>query len=997
MNGGRLLAVLVFVLGLAGPAWAQPAPRDVVRRAIAQNREVARLRAAGRFAEALAIALRIVADLESALGPEDPNVAGALSNLGRLYHKLGDLRRAEAPLKRSVDIYERTLGPEHPVTAIGLNNLALLHHARGEHARAGELLSRAVAAEEKALGPDHPRLATTKSNLALTLQARADYAGAEGLHRRALAIRERALGDAHPEVAKSLNNLAAVLRSTGRYEEARPLFERAISVAEKSLGPSHPLIAAYASNFSLTLRALGDLGTAEALLHRAVAIAESRLGPDHPDLATYLNNLAEHFRFKGHDAGALPLLERALAILQRRLGPDHPHVGGALASLASVYRDYRQARPLYLRAQAILEAALGPEHPRLAVVLNSLARAAMLAGEPAAAVAPAERALAIRERAFGPRHPAVARSLLTLAELHHGLGEYERARPLYERAIAIDLEVLGPDHSDLSAARAALGALELAVGRTREALQIHLALAEAREREIEKVLASGSEREKLDFLVRLLGETHGAVSLHANAAPADPDALRLAAVTVLRRKGRVLDAAADDLAALRRRLGSEERTLLDRLGSLRARIARLSLHGPAQAQRALLARLEGEARQVESQVAARSTAFRAWREPITLAGVQAAIPKGAALVEIFLYRPYLARARFGEERWGAGRYVAYVLRREGDAAWADLGPADAIDAAVLRLRRELATPQSPGAEKRARFLYDKLLRPLAPFLGKARTLLVSPDGALSLVPFSALVDEGGRPLVERLAVVYLASGRDLLRLGSAPPRGGALVVADPRFADPKLPALPGTAGEARLVAEMLPGATVLTAEGASESRLKSVRGPAVLHVATHGFFQPDPRPEPSGWGRALRLTANPLVRSGLVLGAGGGEDGLLTALEASGLDLWGTKLVVLSACETGLGAIENGEGVYGLRRALALAGAERVVMSLWKVGDEATRDLMAGLYRALRDGLGAAEALRRAQLEVMRDPARRHPFFWAGFYAAGDPRPFDWKQVSGGS
>ena len=141
--------------------------------------------------------------------------------------------------------------------------------------------------------------------------------------------------------------------------------------------------------------------------------------------------------------------------------------------------------------------------------------------------------------------------------------------------------------------------------------------------------------------------------------------------------------------------------------------------------------------------------------------------------------------------------------------------------------------------------------------------------------------------------------------------------------------------------------------------MKGLRAPRVLHIATHGFFQPNNTPQAP--------PENPLLCSGLALaganaGESRGEDGILTALEASNLDLWGTSLVTLSACDTGIGAVRNGEGVYGLRRAFFLAGAETLVMSLWPVSDLVTRDMMTGYYSGLKDGLGRGAALRRIQL-----------------------------------
>jgi CHAT domain-containing protein len=240
--------------------------------------------------------------------------------------------------------------------------------------------------------------------------------------------------------------------------------------------------------------------------------------------------------------------------------------------------------------------------------------------------------------------------------------------------------------------------------------------------------------------------------------------------------------------------------------------------------------------------------------------------------------------------------------------------------------------------------------------------------------------------------------------------------------------LPGTAGEARALGAILPNVRLLTGVEATEASLKLLTGPTILHVATHGFFLPD-QPEASVVeSRGLGITPlsksrvgqneNPLLRSGIALAGansrpnGSTEDGVLTALEAAGLDLGGTKLVVLSACETGVGEVRTGDGVYGLRRALVLAGAESQVMSLWQVSDAATRDLMVAYYKRLESGEGRSEALRQVQLEMLNETShtidggnrslriekksalsqgRSHPFYWASFIPIGDWRSLDAK------
>lgn len=213
--------------------------------------------------------------------------------------------------------------------------------------------------------------------------------------------------------------------------------------------------------------------------------------------------------------------------------------------------------------------------------------------------------------------------------------------------------------------------------------------------------------------------------------------------------------------------------------------------------------------------------------------------------------------------------------------------------------------------------------------------------------------------------------------------------------------LPGTAAEATALQSLLKldPRDVLTGNKATEAALKQLHGPRILHLATHAFFLGDQalagalRPVGFRSEMPLALGENPLLRSGLALAganarrSGASDDGILTAAEAAQLDLVGTQLAVLSACDTGVGTVRAGQGVYGLRRALVLAGAQAQLVSLCKVADTATRDLMVGYYRRLLAGEGRSAALRETQLAMIANPARRHPYWWAAFILIGDWRP----------
>ena len=210
--------------------------------------------------------------------------------------------------------------------------------------------------------------------------------------------------------------------------------------------------------------------------------------------------------------------------------------------------------------------------------------------------------------------------------------------------------------------------------------------------------------------------------------------------------------------------------------------------------------------------------------------------------------------------------------------------------------------------------------------------------------------------------------------------------------------LASTAEEARAVKSLLPDGMLLTGAQATKSALRNVDSPRILHIATHGFFlrnaESDPIRPPGGAGHTRSISArvrsnNPLLRSGLALAGANlksstSENGILTAMEASGLNLRGTRLVTLSACDTGIGEVRTGEGVYGLRRAFVLAGAESLVMSLWPVSDYVTREMMTDYYRGLRQGLGRSEALRQVKLAMLKRRTREHPFYWASFIQSGE-------------
>jgi CHAT domain-containing protein/tetratricopeptide (TPR) repeat protein len=891
----------------------------------------------------------------------------------------------------------------------------------GKYDQARPLLGGALDIRAKALGPENPLVARSLNSLGLLYRNTGDYAKAELACQRALTISEKALGPEHPDVATSLNGLANVHLAQGDYAAAEPLHQRALSIRVKALGSDHPEVAISLNNLAILYHLKGDYPKAERLYQRTLAIREKLLGPDHPFLASTLNNLAALYQEKGDNARAEPLYQRALAVFEKAFSSEHPETARTLDNLGNLYRsqgDYEKAESFHLRALAIREKTLAPNHPDIAQSLNNLATVYSFQGADQKAEPLHRRALAIREKTLGPEHREVASSLHNLAEIYSAQGEYANAEPLQQRALAIWEKALGSEHPHVALALNDLAVLNAAKGDISQAIAYQSRASIVSERNVTLNTATGSEHQKLAYLVTLSQESERTVSMHVQLAPNDAAARTLAMTTVLLRKGRALDQMTDSIAVLRRRASASDQALFDQLSVKRSQLARLVLGGPQRATSAdhqsRVKGLEDQVDKLEAEISGRSDEFRAQSQPIAISPIQSALPAGAALVEFFIYRPLNPKYRNADEQFGAPRYVAYILSPRGEIKSADLGDAAAIHRTVASWRRALRDPNRADVNQLARALDEQVMRPVRKLLGHTRRVFLSPDGGLNLIPFGALVDEQDKYLVERYSLTYLTSGRDLLRLQvHTASKQAPMVVANPQFdlgqvvADPQtreqdgeprrsadftrssFDPLPGTAVEARALGALLPGATVLTGAQATEAAIKEVKGPIVLHVATHGFFLAD-------WDRGGTLPEDPLLRSGLILAganqqrSGAGEDGILTASEVAALDLWGTKLVVLSACDSGLGDVKNGDGVYGLRRALVLAGSESQVMSLWEVADDATQELMVEYYRALKRGEGRSEGLRNVQLKMLKHSERRHPFYWASFIQSGE-----WGNLNG--
>jgi CHAT domain-containing protein/Tfp pilus assembly protein PilF len=906
---------------------------------------------------------------------------------GRMEAERLQTAKAEAQYRRAARHFATASEPGWQ--AASLNNLGVLLHDRGEYARAAEVVREAVAVWRRLYPTEkysdgHLRLATSLNTLGMLLVYCGEHAGAEEALREAVAMRRKLypagkFPDGHPDLANSLNGLGGLLMARGEYARAEAPVQEALAMwlklypAEK-YPDGHLRLATSLNDLGMLRVYCGEHAGAEEALREAVAMLRKlypagKFPDGHPGLATSLDNLGMLLKTRGEHPGAEARVQEALA-MRRKLYPagkfpdGHPDLATSLNNLGMLLRErgeYAQAEPLLREAVAmrhrLYPAVKFPDgHPRLAASLNNLGLLLHVRGEYARAEEALREALAIYQR----QADRLAQSAPEAQALNL-VASFPRTRDGY---LSVTRRL-----KDHPAADAYALVWQSKAALTRVYQRRHLALR-----------AAASSEEVRSRWQALLDLRRRRAALLLAPAPADPTP-----------RDRLLD----DLGRQAARL---ERELLPLLPAV-ARAERLARSNPDDLRKAL--------------------------------------PQRAALVDLLRYVDFEQDPRQpGREglRW-TPRYVAFVVSRDG-AARVELGEAGPIEravadwrAAITAWRPGLSDPAPRHAAALRRLLWEKLAERLP---AGAEAVYLAPDAALTAVPWAAL--PGRRPgtvLLEEHALAVLPHGPFLLDRLTAPPGkaerpGTLLAVGAVRYDDrpTPLPAprekdlaataeragpaaggalrwgyLEGSARELRRVTDLAEGLTVLRlagAEAGAERLLAELPRARVAHLATHGFFADRAfrsvlQLDEKLFARTMFLSGevaervgegarSPLVLSGLVLAGANRPDaagrGILTADAVAGLDLSGLELAVLSACETGLGDVAGGEGVYGLQRAFHVAGAKDVVASLWKVDDEATAALMALFYRNLwHEKLPPVEALRRAQLDLYRHP--EHIKAWA--------------------
>lgn len=1012
--------LLPFVLGQTANAQLSP---QATQRVNQLNTQIAQFEQQGDHAAILPLQQEVIRIGRSELGDDTVEMAFEWNYLGDIYIRLGQYANAEAPYAHALKVRRNLLGENSEETGESYFNTALVMYYMGDYPTSEKHYLQALRIAQKLAGPQHEDTLQVMNNLGLLYQQTGNYEKARELHTAVLNGRIRQLGADSEFVGETYLNLGLLVHTLGDYNAARDYYSRALKIFKTKLGIEHEYTLQTMNNMSKLAYDLGDAARSYELDEEVYDIRVRVLGADHADIAQSLNNMAFNHHEQGNYETAKQLFQRALDIYRKNTGENDTATQMTMMNLASILQ-------------------------RL--------------GESEEALELAEKALRLRLENLGDDHVLVAETLEQLGELHLTGGRLDEAEQALDQSYAILQKTYGDNHPTTLLALYALCYIKMEKGEWDEVLELSNKIRRLVRTTSARLMAGLSPQEQLRLL-----ESDGHQTLAFTAAwqrKNDPAYINASADWLINNKG-MSQATLAARETLMRDVGdAHSKALSEQLLDIRRQLASAVLASPnatqADAQQQKVEQLTQQENEITRRLSRNlgsSIALESW---IELEDVRGKLADDETLVTWIRFQPIDFESEgLALEKSLPPRYLAWVIppSGQGDIQLVDLGLAEEIDdvietarAAITEAGKKDGPINKDGeleAEKKLRAalngITQKVWQPVAEHIRPdTQRLSLSPDGALWLVPWSALPLEEDRYLIEQYAFRLLISGRELVEETSEPSTNRPLVFANPTFdltpqkvidaikaifadfkIDPnanrglvsqtairKVPTLPNTELEAEAISpslERIVGKppTKYLRQYALESVVKRVHQPRMLVLSTHGYFLPDQQAKSAdrvvnaGSNRSASLIStdgkpieNPLLRCGLLLAGcnqppSGGDDGVLTGLEIVGLDLRGTELVVLSACETGVGKVQIGEGIAGLRQAFQLAGAHSVVATLWQVPDRDSAILMRDFFEQMADDKDPADALRAAQLSRIESRRERygaaHPYFWAAWTFTG--------------
>jgi CHAT domain-containing protein/Tfp pilus assembly protein PilF len=945
---------------------------------------------------------------EKILGNENLDIAISYNNIGSLYTKLGDYPKALDYLQKSLTIRKDILGEEHSKTATAYNNLALLYNTMGEYEEALSFYEKALIINQKKLGKNHPNTAKYYANIGSVYETKGEYSKALNYYEKSLAITIKILGKEHPSTAVSYSNIAMLYQKMDNYSKALNLYKKALSIFIKKLGKEHTYTATGYSNLASLYLIMDDYPKAIKHYTKSLAIDIKVLGQEHIYTAKNYNNLGAVYHKLGNYSAALKHLKKALSIREKVLGEEHTDVAESLNNICQIYSMMKEpstALTYCKKSLLINKKVLGEKHSNTAINYNNIGGIYSGMDKHQKALEYYTKALSIRKKVLGIEHSDIAQSYHNVAGIYKDMKNYIKALSYYEKSLIISKKILGNEHSTIANTYNNISSLyetkkdyAKAYNYAKKSFDIFVKNQDKNFQALtnkEKNIYLKSNKHIVSLLFRV-----------ANILKEKNQTLNQEMLNAwLNYKGGIFDSENSISTLYTNTKDKSLREKIEDLTALKRGLAKLyqSIPKPKEreAWKTKIEEIENKIATLTSEITQKASNFKEQQ------GLNHISYKDIAkhLKENELYIDY---AKAGEYY-----YIFTIDSREKITfTQIDQQSSALIDSEVKAFREDVKqkNPNLKYSKEKLSKLYELLIaNPLQERIESKKSLIISPDGALRLLPFEALYDATTEHyLLESKKIRYIPSGKELVRLykysQDKQSNRDSVVFANPNFDSTiksdkrehtsitpntnrsgiikalftmRFSPLDGTKEEAKNIKAILNDKIVeYLQDEANEDNLIDIQQPKILHIATHGFFIND------------NSIPNPMLKSGIALtGANssaikGESNGIVTALKLSGLKLKGTDLVVLSACETGVVDIDNTDGVSGLGKAFIQAGAKNMVMSLWSVGDQATKDLMTSFYKEIvQNNNNYADALQKAKMEMVKQDM--HPFYWAGFVISG--------------
>lgn len=803
-----------------------------------------------------------------------------------------------------------------------------------------------------------------------------------------------------------ISSLGLVDLTQGKTSEAQTYLDQALAQSLSSQGEKSAAYVANLNNEAKLAQSLGKYNEAEKTFNQVLDLTTEVFTNSSMQYAVVLNNKAMLYQAVGRYPEAIQIMKQAIDVasdalkkpLQGSKSFDSRKFQANLAFLYQQAGQLQDAENTFLEIKKVFDNRMQTKNLEYASLLDQMAILYVQMGKKDEVESYLKNAADIYEKKVGDDNPYYAKAIADLGNFYRQEGRYSEAEPLITKALSIREQTLGLNHPDYARSIEDLAILYWKTGRWQEAYDKYKTVMDMTINFINNYFPPMSEAEKTKYwditaprFQRFYNFAIDGMSWNKKLAEDMYDYQAATKALLLNTTNKVRKAI----------LGSGDANLIRDYGvwiNQKEALARYYSFSQEdlKTQHINLDSMEQATNNMERSLSERSTVFSTGysTQKVDSRKITDLLTDQEAVVEVIRVRGF--DQNFNDEV----RYIALVLKKGQDIPnLIALNDGVMLESRYLKYYRNAIQQQLEDD-----YSYDQFWAPIDPAVKGKKTIYFSPDGVFNQININTLKPKDGNPLVSTYNIVMLGNSKDLIDIKNRKPvvmNKNAVLIGFPDYGTTEVAALPGTKTEIDGVSKILKTAgynvTTYLQKDASEKNVKNLRSPELVHIATHGYFLKDVEENNgSAFGvNAERAGANPLLRSGLIL-AGAAEaitgegapnlesndNGVLTAYEAMDLDLEGTELVILSACETGLGDVKSGEGVYGLQRAFLVAGAKALIMSLWKVDDQATQLLMTSFYTNWIKLHDKEKAFKQAQLDLMAKYSQ--PYYWGAFVMMGE-------------